>query len=84
MQYLYGGPFGGQILAGTLKYQRRGCGGVCIFAKYSNEAVKLDKIGQPARGCSIGHGGEKDSLKSCWKTRLRSRVDCKLVRAVDD
>ena len=55
-----------------------------MYAKYSDEAVKMEKIGQLAGGCSIGHGGEKESLTLCWKTKTRSRVDCKLVRAVDD
>ena len=46
--------------------------------------MKLEKIGQPTGGCSIGHGGEKEALTLCWKTRLRSKVDCRPVRAVDD
>ena len=52
---------------------------------YFDEAVKLEKIGQPAEGCSVGYGGGKKSLALCWKTRSKSRVDCKLVdRVVGD
>ena len=29
---------------------------------YSDEAVKLEKISQPAGGCSVGQSGEKESL----------------------
>ena len=29
---------------------------------HSDEAVKLEKIGQPAGECSVGHGGEKEFL----------------------
>ena len=52
---------------------------------HSDEAVKLEKIGQPAGECSIGHGGEKESLTLSWKTKSKSRVDCRLVdRATGD
>ena len=46
--------------------------------------MKLKKIGQPVGGCYVGHGGEKESLTLCWKTRSRSRMDCRLVTNVDD
>ena len=46
--------------------------------------MKLEKIGQLARGCFVGHGGEKESLTLCWKAKSRSRVDCRLVGVVDD
>ena len=46
--------------------------------------MKLEKIGQLVGGCSIGYGGEKEFLILFWKTISRSRVDCKLVRVVDD
>ena len=52
---------------------------------HSDEAVKLDKIGQPAGECSVGHGGEKEFLTLSRKTRSKSRVDCRLVdRATSD
>ena len=40
----------------------QGCGDVCIYIKYSEEAVELEKLGQPAGGCSVGYGGEEESL----------------------
>ena len=46
---------------------------------HSNEAMKLEKIGQATRECSVGHGGEKESLTLSKKTRSKSRVDCRLV-----
>ena len=46
---------------------------------HSDEAVKLEKIGQPAGECSVGHGGEKEFLTLSRKTRSKSRVDCRLV-----
>ena len=46
--------------------------------------MKLEKIGQLAGWCSIEHGGEKESLTLCWKTRSGFRVDCRLVRAIND
>ena len=49
------------------------------YLLYSNEVVKLEKIGQPAKGCSVGYGGEKESLILSKKTISRSRVDCGLV-----
>ena len=52
---------------------------------HSDEVVKLEKIGQPARECSVGYGGEKESLTLSRKTRSKSRVDCRLVdRATSD
>ena len=52
---------------------------------HSPEAVKLEKIGQPAGECSVGHGGEKEFLTLSKKTRSKSRVDCRLVdRATSD
>ena len=52
---------------------------------HSDEAVKLEKIGQPARECFVGHGGEKESLILSKKTRSKSRVDCRLFdRAASD
>ena len=71
MQHLCGEPFSGPIPAGSLEYQvGRGCGDVCISARYSEEAVKLEKIGQPAGGCSIGYGGEEDPFALSRETRL--------------
>ena len=46
---------------------------------YSDEVVKLEKIGQLAGECFVGHGGEKEPLALSWKTRSKSRVDCRLV-----
>ena len=46
---------------------------------YSNDVVKLEKIGQPAGECAVGHGGEKEFLTLSWKTISKSRVDCMLV-----
>ena len=46
---------------------------------HSDEAVTLEKIGQPTRECFVGHGREKESLTLSKKTRLKSRVDCRLV-----
>ena len=40
-----------------------GYGDVCIFAIYSNEAMKLEKIGRLARGCILHHEQE-DQIKS--------------------
>ena len=40
----------------------RSCGDVCISAKYSEEAVELEKIDQPTEGSSIGYSGEEESL----------------------
>ena len=52
---------------------------------HSDEAMKLKKIGQPTGECSVGHGGEKESLTLSWKTRSKSRLDCRLVdRATSD
>ena len=52
---------------------------------HSDEAVKLEKIGQPAREYSVGHGGEKESLTLSKKTKSKSRVGCRLVdRATGD
>ena len=45
----------------------------------SNDAVKLEKISQPAGGCSVGYGGKKESLTLSRKTRSESRVGCRLV-----
>ena len=50
-----------------------------------DEVVKLEKIGQPAGECSVGHGGEKESLTLSRKTRSKSRVDYRLLdRATSD
>ena len=46
---------------------------------HSDEAVELEKIGQLAGECSVGDGGEKESLTLSKKTRSKSRVGCKLV-----
>ena len=35
----------------------------------SDEAVKLEKMGQPARGCSVKHGGEKEPLTLSKESR---------------
>ena len=52
---------------------------------HSDKAVKLEKFGQPAGECSIGHGGEKESLTLSRKTRSKSRMDSRLVdRATSD
>ena len=52
---------------------------------HSDEAGKLEKIGQLAGECSIGHGGEKEFLTLSRKTRSKSSVDCRLVdRATSD
>ena len=40
-----------------------------MFAKYSDEAIKLEKIGGPARGCPIGYGGEEEAVSMRTKTR---------------
>ena len=52
---------------------------------HSDEAVKLEKIGQPAGECSVGHGEEKESFTLSRKTRSKARVDYRLVdRATSD
>ena len=47
----------------------RGYGDVCIFAKYSEEAVKMERICQPAEGCFVGCGGEEESLAFSRETK---------------
>ena len=45
-------------------------GDVCIFSKYSEKGVKLEKIGQPDGVRSVGHGGEGESLALSKETIL--------------
>ena len=70
-QHLCGEPFGGPIQRGHWNTKLgRGCGDAsCTFAKYSDEAVKLEKVGRPVGECFVRYGGEEEALSMSKKTR---------------